>query len=126
MNSTQFASLMEMTFTELKNIVNTKGREYSGDHDRLRNFKDGAVRIGTDPRTVLWVYMDKHYCSITQYIQDAQKGVKRDLSEPIEGRIADMILYLLLLKGLHIDMDSSVSNENYRMRDEFFRDVEER
>lgn len=104
MNSTQFNQLMEMTFSSLKEIVNTKGREYSGDQDRLRNFKEGGSRTGVDPRTVLWVYLDKHYASITQYIKDQQEGVVRKLSEPIEGRIDDAILYLMLLKGLIKDI----------------------
>lgn len=115
---------MELTNTRIKELVNTKGREYSGDHDRLRNFKEGGERVGVDPRTVLSIYMDKHYCSIMQYVKDKQTSVERTLSEPIEGRIDDMILYLHLLKALIWDLDRPVEFVDAQMRDNFFRDAE--
>jgi hypothetical protein len=125
MNSTQFARMMELTNTKIKELVNTKGREYSGDHDRLRNFKEGGERVGVDPRTVLAIYMDKHYCSITQYLKDKQTGVARQMSEPIDGRIEDTILYLHLLKALIWDIDHPAEFIDVKMREEFFKDAED-
>lgn len=107
MNNTQFLQLTEMTFSRIKELTNTKGREYSGDEDRCSNFKEEAELNGVDPRVVLMIYMGKHVASVRQYVKDKQQGIERELSEPIEGRLDDMILYCILLKALIRDLEGS-------------------
>ena len=88
---------MGNTFGNLTKLSASKGLEYSGETDRLANFKDQAKLLGfATPIQVLGVYLNKHLGSINKFISGLDKG----LSEPIEGRIDDAILYLVLLKAL--------------------------
>ena len=97
MNSSDFEALMGNTFGNLTKLSASKGLEYSGETDRLANFKEQAKLLGfATPIQVLGVYLNKHLGSINKFISGLDKG----LSEPIEGRIDDAILYLVLLKAL--------------------------
>lgn len=95
MNKHQFVSLLENTYKSLLELTATKGEEYSRDVDQLANFKRQSVELGISPEQVLQVYLNKHLDSIKSFIK-----TQKVLSEPIEGRIDDAILYLILLKGL--------------------------
>ena len=95
MNKHQFISFLENTYRSLLELTATKGEEYSRDADQLANFKRQSVELGITPEQVLQVYLNKHLDSIKSFIK-----TQRVLSEPIEGRIDDAILYLILLKGL--------------------------
>lgn len=99
MNSMEFDIVMRMTYDELVKLSNSKGIEYSGCDDRLANFKRLSNDLGMSPYQILWVYLAKHLDSIRSYITMPQ----RELSEPINGRIDDAILYLILLKCLILE-----------------------
>lgn len=74
-------------------ILEVKGEDYTiGTGDRLHNFKTVAEFTGLTPEQVLGVYFYKHVSAIFSFIK---KGGKSE-SEPIEGRIADCINYMLL------------------------------
>jgi len=75
-------------------IGRTKGKEYT-QTDRLDNFKRLGQELGVDPKVILWVYLRKHIDSISSFIKTGAV-----LSEPIQGRIKDARVYLLLLRGL--------------------------
>lgn len=100
MKTREFEVIINESFETVRRLVETKGHEYSGDLDRLLNFKRNGAALGLMPSTIWAVYAAKHWDSIMQYMQDLQHGRYRELSEPIEGRIDDLITYLLLLKGL--------------------------
>lgn len=100
MNSAQFAQLLESTYKNMIDLSSTKGEEYAGSEDRLANFKRLGGTLNLIPEAVLMVYFTKHLDSITTFIKDIGALKPRQLSEPIEGRIDDAILYLILLKGL--------------------------
>lgn len=96
MNSSDFEALMGNTFSNLTKLSASKGLEYSGGVDRLANFKEQAKILGfASPIQVLGVYLNKHLGSINKFIAGGTAS-----SEPIEGRIDDAILYLVLLKAL--------------------------
>jgi hypothetical protein len=82
----------------LQELSGTKGREYAGEEELLLNMKEQAIECGVRPETVLHIFMTKHLRAISTYVRDTQAGNKRALSEPIEGRIEDAILYLALLR----------------------------
>lgn len=100
MNSTEFAHLLEQTYCNLLNLTNSKGVEYANDADQLANFKRLAKQLDLAPTTVLFVYLQKHLDSITTYVRSVGNGLVPTASEPIDGRIDDAILYLVLLKAL--------------------------
>lgn len=103
MNTAEFDKLFIRTTGQLAELSGTKGQEYSQQQeDRLSNFKRLSASLGLSPEKVLWVYMSKHMDSIVNWVKELDKDVEErmELSEPIEGRIDDAMLYLLLLKGL--------------------------
>lgn len=108
MKRTTFIALLNQTHATMAGLTNTKGQEYSrSDDDQLANFKRLAEDVGISPEAVCLVYLTKHLDSIKHHIKHPFKA----LSEPIEGRIDDAILYLILMKGLFYDRYSSVITE---------------
>lgn len=101
MNKLGFRHLLSSTYETLKNLTTTKGEEYSNSDDQHANFKRLGLTLGLEPEQVLLVYLTKHMDSIHYYVKEESEfpGITK-LSEPIEGRIDDAILYLCLLKGL--------------------------
>jgi hypothetical protein len=75
-------------------VLTNKGRDYAvGSTDRLHNFKTAAEFLGLRPIQTWSVYAYKHMAAIFAYVKN---GGQHE-SEPIEGRIVDLINYLLLL-----------------------------
>ncbi len=71
-----------------------KGAEYTiGSKDRLHNFRTVANSIGLKMPQVWFTYFYKHFSSLSSYIKN-DCTVKSN--EPIESRIMDLIVYLLL------------------------------
>lgn len=78
-------------------VLAVKGDDYTiGTGDRLHNFKSVAEFTGMTPEQVLGVYFYKHVSAIFAYI----KNGKQSESEPIEGRITDVINYMLLFNKM--------------------------
>lgn len=97
MNSTEFEDrYLRTTAERLFALTRSKGREYANSDDQLANFKRLATRLGLTPAQVLMVYLTKHLDSIDSWV----KNPHQDLAEPIDGRIDDAILYLILLKAI--------------------------
>jgi hypothetical protein len=97
MTNKDFHSLMEKTFESCKAISAAKGKDYTkGSEDALANFKEAGKDIGVDAIEVCWIFMNKHYQAITNYVKS--KGQSE--SEPIAERIKDLINYLVLLQGI--------------------------
>jgi hypothetical protein len=85
---------------EVIELNSLKGGEYAGDHDALANFRRNAEDCGLSMETVWRVYAGKHWDAVTQYIKDLNTGVERKRLEKIEGRVDDLITYLILFKGI--------------------------
>ena len=92
--------LMEQTFDRIRELTKKKGGEYSGDSDRLANFRRNAERLGLDMETIWAVYAAKHWDAIMQYIADERAELERPRIEPISGRVDDLLVYLLLFKAM--------------------------
>lgn len=104
MNGSEFKLLLTQTTEQLWSLTDSKGAEYAHDADQLANFKRLGKQLQLEPTTVLMVYMQKHLDAIAAYTSAVQNGSIPVLSEPIEGRIDDAILYLILLKALIADL----------------------
>lgn len=102
MTTDELALLITTTTERLRELSRTKGQEYTrGADDRLANFKRQGEAMGVEPMLILAVFLQKHLDSIGNYVKHVQaRGCEPALSEPIDGRIDDAILYLLLLKGM--------------------------
>lgn len=80
-------------------IMDSKGMAYSGQEDKLGNFKRLAAKYKVSPLLVWSIFFGKHLDSLDAYI----RGEYVD-SEPIAGRIKDMINYLFLLHALIVEL----------------------
>lgn len=69
----------------------TKGVEYALSNNRLQNFYDVAKEVNIPPLKVWQIYIKKHLRAIDFFINHGET-----LSESIESRFIDAILYLLL------------------------------
>lgn len=97
----QWSRLLEKTIKSITSLASIKGGEYSGDLDRLKNFRDGGRDIGLPIEKILWVYANKHWDSITTYVKEIDSTLNgRPRSEPISGRADDLIVYLILFKAM--------------------------
>jgi hypothetical protein len=93
-------TLVDDAFAEMKKLAQMKGGEYSGDDDRLLNFRRNGANLGLPMETVWAVYAGKHWDAIQQFIKDQRNGKERERLEPIEGRVDDLLVYLLLFKAM--------------------------
>ena len=96
-------NLLESTFTELRKLAALKGAEYSGDEDRLANFRRNAAALGLLKEQVWAVYSSKHWDAIMQYVKDLGSNTKRERLETPMSRVDDMLVYLLLFKAMLIE-----------------------
>jgi hypothetical protein len=91
---------MKRTFEVCEQIAKAKGEDYTrGDQDALINFKESAKESGVDPKVVCYIFMRKHWTAIGNYVKT--NGTSQ--SEPIEGRIHNLINYAVLMLGLIIE-----------------------
>lgn len=103
-----FLRLLKSTLNNLITLTQTKGEEYArSEDDQLANFRRQANEFGMSMEQVLGIYLNKHLDSIKFHIKNP--GV--ELAEPIEGRIDDAILYLILLKA--IKCEGHLSNNDF-------------
>lgn len=100
MRQEEFEVVVKDTMDAINQLLLIKGGEYAGSDDRLANFKRGELRTGAHPFQVLWIYLSKHIDSVETYIKDIATGKTRTRSEPIEGRLDDIINYCILMKAL--------------------------
>lgn len=102
MKKEDFRLMLSETYDRLVDLTLSKGEEYARSDDQLANFKRSAAEAGITPEQVWLVFFNKHVDAIKHNLakprikwSDGSGG-----SEPLEGRIDDAILYLILLKGL--------------------------
>jgi ribosomal protein L29 len=106
MNRDELNKLVNKTWERLHHLRNTKGVEYAGNEDVLKNFKRGAELAGLTPLQVAMIFASKHYDSISTYVRGhalfAMHMTENPprMSESIEGRLDDLINYMLLIQGL--------------------------
>ena len=91
--------VIQETMERILELNRTKGRDYAGVDDAFANFKRHATELGLTPEQIWAVYAAKHWDAVLTFCREhAEQGYTP--SEPIEGRIDDLILYLMLLKGM--------------------------
>lgn len=105
MNSNDVVKIINRKFKDIEDIFKTKGQEYANnDDDQLDNFKRLSKNLGMPPEKCLMVYATKHFDSLNYFIKNIENSEYiNNLSEPIEGRISDIILYMCLLEGLIVE-----------------------
>ena len=86
------------TFLDCMRVLRRKNADYTqGEQkqDRIAAFLRIARDVGIHPTKVWAVFAQKHWGAIMRYVKD---GLVE--SEPIEGRITDLINYLVLFREI--------------------------
>lgn len=96
----RWSAMIEEKFDAIRNLAALKGGEYSGDEDRLDNFRRNGVDLGLPMETIWRVYAAKHWDAIGQYVKDLHSNKERSRLEPIAGRVDDLLVYLLLFAAM--------------------------
>tara|TARA_A100001515_G_scaffold144858_2_gene150421 strand:+ start:742 stop:1065 length:324 start_codon:yes stop_codon:yes gene_type:complete len=98
MTAKEYKKLRDKFIAETLKLSDEKRVEYTeGNHNDniLWNFENIAKELGLTPMQVLSVYLNKHISSLRNFFKDG-----KEYSEPIEGRVSDMINYLLLMVAM--------------------------
>jgi hypothetical protein len=99
-----YDSLSEKLIGLASSIENAKRPEYTNNSvDVLRNFKQCGVEAGVSAEQAWIVYAKKHWDAIRTNMMNPNQN----LSEPIEGRFADLINYLKLGYALYIERQNA-------------------
>jgi hypothetical protein len=105
MDRKAFDTFRDKQYEIIAGINQTKGKDYAGNTDALANFKVIAKDLDMDPLKVWGVYASKHWSAVMTFIREGKVA-----SEPIEGRLHDVILYCFLLLGLIEERKALVSD----------------
>lgn len=92
MNHAERQEKLEDFYARALSILRSKGKDYTSNDDAFYNFNQLAKEINSTPEKVLWVFLQKHLISITNYIQHGRLE-----SEPIKDRLIDASNYFALL-----------------------------
>ena len=95
MKAQAFYDLTEELIDSCLKIMKAKGLAYSGNSDSFANFRRVAKNLSMSQYDVWYVYFAKHLDSLASWIREEYSD-----SEPITGRIKDLINYLFLLYGM--------------------------
>lgn len=83
----------------------TKGAEYTvGSVDRLANFRGVGEDCGIPMEKAWYVFANKHIRAVAAYVKN---GCRVQSNEPIEGRIMDVIVYMLLFHKMSKEIEST-------------------
>jgi hypothetical protein len=83
--------IMQRLLMACAEVQKAKGADYAKESDRLANFRQASEQLGLPMRQVWAVYFWKHVCAVLNH---ARRGKVE--SEPIEGRLQDLINYACL------------------------------
>jgi len=92
----EFDKYQDDLLAKVVSMKNTKGREYANSEDRFANFNRLSERLGISNLSIAWVFVTKHLDSLESYIKNNQTYS----TEPIEGRLVDIITYMTLIGGM--------------------------
>lgn len=95
MNRISFENMVATHEAMCRLIRDKKGKDYAGDDDALRNFKEVATRTGQTPFQVWSVYFNKQIMAIETFVRDGAVQSESPIS-----RFHDAINYLYLGLGL--------------------------
>lgn len=106
MTPEEFEVHVNETLAKCKELLLKKNSEYAGGEDRLGGFNRPAADYGVTPLQVAGIFSGKHIDGIKTYIRETALGIERDRTEPIEGRLHDLINYCVFQLAILKDQQS--------------------
>lgn len=102
MKGEEFRERAREAFDAIMQLHEVKGRDYSGEDECFSNFRRHAAELGLEPQQIWAVYASKHWDAVMTYVREGQNDHYKP-SEPIAGRIDDLILYLFMLREMEAE-----------------------
>lgn len=104
MIKSELDNVMALVIKEIQYLRSAGQKEYAGGENAFGNFERLSDQLQLNRKKVLWVYLMKHIDGVVSYLNGhiSQR-------EPVERRINDIIVYLILLRGM-IQEDQQKSN----------------
>ena len=96
MDKLEFSLCLRDRMDLIRDVLDQKSYEYSGDDDRLHNFKAGSKLCGLTPKVYLLGLMAKHLQCVKELCYEHLPNEE----ELVEEKIGDSINYLILLEAL--------------------------
>lgn len=105
MTQEQMRSIMENVFEECRELRGAGQLEYAHKNENaFANFERAGKDLDLPREKVLWVFAMKHRDGIASYL----KG-HTSQREDVRGRINDLIVYLVLLRGMIEDQANALT-----------------
>ena len=82
-------------FKDCADNLERKGADYTVDGDVFKDVMDEARSMGVNPTAIIWLAMNKHYKAVRRYCTEGKVE-----SEPIRGRLLDLVNYAVILISL--------------------------
>lgn len=96
LTSRAIVAIVRHTFNAIDKLREAGHKEYVHDDSRpFRNFEDTGSKMGVSRYKAWYLMASKHWDGVTAYV-----GGHQSQREDVEGRINDLIMYLILLKAM--------------------------
>lgn len=102
MNKVDFDALIEQRCNKIKDILASKGKEYSNEDNKLHNFDKASRMSDLTREQALKGMLLKHEVSISDIVEKTSKG-EFPTQEVINEKIGDIINYYILLEACLVD-----------------------
>lgn len=96
MKHEDFKEVLNYSIMKIREVLDSKDKEYSAEGDRLHNFKVAAALQGITPRQALAGMMAKHTASVYDMAMSTDKFTGMQWDE----KIIDHLNYLILLRAV--------------------------
>lgn len=106
MTQKDFDKLFDRVTGTCREILCSKNKEYARGGDKLSNFKKAAGAQGCTPEMALRGMWMKHIISVSDYIDDLEKGIEHS-EAAWDEKVIDSLNYLFLLKALLKEREDS-------------------
>lgn len=104
MTRNELEEVMDKVFEECRGLRQAGQKEYAHDTENaMANFERIGAELNMSREQILWVFARKHIDGIVAHING-----HKSQRESVFGRINDLIVYLILYRGM---VEEDISNE---------------
>lgn len=118
MSEDEFDEVVESTLAKVREMLIVKGREYRREGNPFHNFEKGSKKSGLSRERVLDGFVLKHEVSVSDMIDDLDKGILPSLAA-VEEKFGDILVYTLIKKASLVDRintrSTSVESRNHKI-----------
>jgi len=88
--------------TDILDVLKTKGKVYTGDKNRFKNFNEASDILQCEPEEALVGFMTKHIVWLFDFVRQlkSQQTVTKEEISEVNEKIGDTINYLLILNAM--------------------------